>query len=443
MKKNIMLSENIFWVGKVDDRDVPFHRLTLTKGTTYNSYLLMTEKPTIIDTVDISFGREFVENLTNIIELDKIKYIVINHTEPDHSGALGSLAARAKNAIIVCTKLAVDELKEMYKLHNREFLIVGDGSTLDIGGKTLKFIETPYLHTAETMITYCIDDKILFPCDIFSTHVANYEYFNDLAKEDIKEDYIGYYKLIMHPHRRYVQNMIEKIKDLDIKIIAPSHGFILRDNPQSFIDIYDNMSKNTEINKKALILYSTMTGSTKKIATILKEKFEEQNIASEIMDVNKVPKEEVIKAINEADAIFFGSSTRYADMIGNMEDILRSLKPLNLEHKLGAAFGSYGWSGEAIEVVQDYLKKTNLKVLNTSDVIKSTGMIDIEFPLRIRFSPKEDNLKSIEQQLSILLIYYLVQFNEYLDLVIIIITTKSKGLLQNDLLQQPFFVYLI
>jgi len=397
MKENIMLSKDIYWVGKVDDRDVPFHRLTLTKGTTYNSYLLMTEKPTVIDTVDMSYGREFVENIKNVIELEKINYIVINHTEPDHSGALGSLAIKAKNAVIVCTCLAVDQLKEMYKLHNREFLVVGDGDTLDIGGKTLKFIETPYLHTAETMITYCIEDKILFPCDIFSTHVANYEYFNDMAKEDINDDYIGYYKLIMHPHRRYVQTMIEKIRNLDIKIIAPSHGFILRDNVQSFIDIYDNMSKNIEIDKKALILYSTMTGRTKKIATIIKQEFEKQNISSETMDVNKIPREEVMNAINEADAIFFGSSTKYADIIGNMEDVLKNLSTLNLEDKIGVTFGSYGWSGEAIEVVQDYLKETNIKVLSTAGVIKSTGMIDIEFPLRIRFSPSDDNAKSIER----------------------------------------------
>ncbi|ALB45802.1 FprA family A-type flavoprotein [Clostridium beijerinckii] len=397
MEQNIMLGKNIFWVGKVDDRDVPFHRLTLTKGTTYNSYLLMTEKPTVIDTVDMSFGRDFVQNLGNKIELDKIKYIVINHTEPDHSGALGGLAAKAKNAVIVCTEPAVNELKEMYRLHNREFLVVSDGDTLDIGGKILKFIQTPYLHTEETMITYCEDNKILFPCDIFSTHVANYEYFNDLAQVDIKEDFITYYKLIMHPHRRYVQEMIEKIKDLDIKMIAPSHGFIIRDEVQSFIDIYDNMSKNTELDKKALILYSTMTGNTKKIAGIFKEKFEKQNITSNIIDVNKDPMDNIMNAINEADAIFFGSSTKYGDMIGNMEEVLKNLKTLNLENKLGAAFGSYGWSGEAIEVIQDYLNKTNLRSLNTSDIIKSTGMTDIELPLRIRFSSKEDNLKSIDR----------------------------------------------
>ncbi|APC79028.1 metallo-beta-lactamase superfamily protein [Clostridium botulinum] len=250
MMKNVKIKEKIYLVGKIDDRDVPFHRLTLTKGTTYNSYLLLTEKPTIIDTVDISFGREYIESLKTLINLEKIQYIVINHTEPDHSGALGSLAYNAKNATIVCTQKAVDQLKAMYKLHNRTFLVVKDGDTLDIGGKTLEFMETPYLHTEETMITFAKEDKILFPCDIFSTHIANYEYFNDKAKEDILEDFKTYYSLIMHPHRRYVQNMIKKIRSLDIEIIAPSHGFILRENAKKFIDIYDEMSKNTNVDKK-------------------------------------------------------------------------------------------------------------------------------------------------------------------------------------------------
>lgn len=397
MRDKIMLAENIYWVGKIDDRDVPFHRLTLTKGTTYNSYLLKTEKPTIIDTVDISFGREFVENLKELIDIQEIKYIVINHTEPDHSGGLGSLAAKAKNAVIVCTEPAVEELKEMYKLHNREFHIVKDGDTLDIGGKTLKFLETPYLHTEETMVTYCEEDKILFPCDIFSTHVANYEYFNDMAKEDITEDFKVYYTLIMHPHRKYVQDMIGKIKDLQIEIIAPSHGFILRKDVKKFVDIYDNMSKNTVNDKKATIIYSSMTGNTKKVGNLIKESLQMNNISVEVVDVNKSAKEEVIKTIINSDAVFFGTSTKYADIIGNLEDILKELKDIKLEGKIAGTFGSYGWSGEAIEVVQDYLKNTDMKVLNTADIIKSTGMTDVLFPIRVRFSPKEENLKQIER----------------------------------------------
>ncbi|MFU0825117.1 FprA family A-type flavoprotein [Clostridium sp.] len=397
MENKVMLNENIYWVGKIDDRDVPFHRLTLTKGTTYNSYLLMTEKPTVIDTVDISFGREFIENLKSLMDLEKIEYIVINHTEPDHSGGLGALAARAKNAVIVCTEPAVDELKEMYKLHNREFMVVKDGDTLDIGGKTLRFIETPYLHTEETMVTYCEEDKILFPCDIFSTHVANYKYFNDLAEEDITEDFITYYKLIMHPHRRYVQEMIEKIKDLEIDMIAPSHGFIIREDVKKFIKIYDEMSKNTDKDKKAVIVYSAMGGNTRKMAEILQQGFEESDINVEVMNIKRFSKEEVLEKIKESDAVLFGSSTRYGDMIGKLEDILKELKNMNLEGKVAAAFGSYGWSGEAIEVIHDYLNTTNMKVLNTSEIIKSTGMTDIHFPLRIRFSPKEEDINKIKR----------------------------------------------
>lgn len=397
MMKNINIKEKIYLVGKVDDRDVPFHRLTLTKGTTYNSYLLLIEKPTIIDTVDISFGREYIQSLRALIDLEKIQYIIINHTEPDHSGALGSLAYNAKNATIVCTEKAVDQLKAMYKLHNRNFLAVKDGDTLDIGGKILEFMETPYLHTEETMVTFVKEDKILFPCDIFSTHMANYEYFNDKAKEDILEDFKTYYSLIMHPHRRYVQNMINKIKNLDIEIIAPSHGFILRDNTQKFIEIYDDMSKNTNIDKKVLILYSTMTNNTKKISELIKGYLEKDNINVELVDVNKTSDKDTLDKVKEADAILVGTSTKYADMIGRLENILKSLKNIDLQNKIAAAFGSYGWSGEGIEVVQDYLNETNMKVLSTSYIIKSTGMTDVKFPIRIKFSPEQNDKEEIKR----------------------------------------------
>jgi flavorubredoxin len=397
MINKIKIAENIYSIAKVDDRDVPFHRLTLTKGTTYNSYLLDTGKPTIIDTVDISFGKEFVDSLKATIDLLKIQYIVINHTEPDHSGGLGSLAAQAKNATIVCTDKAVEELKEMYKLHNRNFLVVRDGDKLDIGGKTLLFLETPYLHTEETMITYCIEDKILFPCDIFSTHIANTEVFSDLAKFDIFEDFKVYYTLIMHPHRKHVQYMINKIKDLDIQIIAPSHGFVLRSEINKYIALYDELSRNTSTNKSAAIIYSTMTSNTKRLSQNIAGYLDAEGISSTVIDVNKTSKEELLEKISSADIVLFGSSTRYGDMIGSLEDILKELKALDLSNKLLAAFGSYGWSGEAIEVIQDYLLETNAKVLETSTVIKSTGMSDVAFPIRVRFSAREESIRGLER----------------------------------------------
>jgi flavorubredoxin len=392
----VMLAKNTYLLGKMDDREVPFHRLILAKGTTYNSYLLKTEKPTVIDTVDLEFGREFVEYLSELIDPKEIQYIVINHTEPDHSGGLAALAGRAPNATIVCTEIAVNELKEMYKLHSRSFLVVKDGDTLDIGGKTLKFKETPYLHTEETMITYCIEDKILFPCDIFSTHVATNAFFADEADFDIIEDFIGYYNAIIHPHRRYVRTVINALQELDVQMIAPSHGYILREDIQKYIDLYATMSADTVNDKKVTIVYTTIRNSTKKIADKLKRIFEENNIQTSVFNADKSDKATILESIKEADAVFIGSSTKYADMIGNLEDVLKDLIKMDLEGKIGAAFGSYGWSGEAIEVIQDYLNQTNLDVQSTSHVIKTTGMTHVEFPVRVRFAPKDEQLKKIE-----------------------------------------------
>ncbi len=396
MMNQTMLAENVYLVGKNDDRNVPFHRLILEKGTTYNAYLLKTEKPTVIDTVDMEFGREFVEYLSEMIDPKEIQYIVINHTEPDHSGGLALLSRRAPQATIVCTEPAVDELKEMYNLHNRNFLVVKDGDTLDIGGKTLKFKETPYLHTQETMITYCIEDKILFPCDIFSTHVANNEFFADEAGFDITADFVGYYQAIIHPHRRYVKTLIDALEELDVQMIAPSHGFILREDLGKYIDLYESMSADYPEGKKAAIVYTTWRNSTKKIAENLKKVLEESNIEVSIFNADKAEHAEIIESIKNVDAVFVGSSTKYADMIGKLEDVLQEMTKMNLKGKIGAAFGSYGWSGEAIEVIQDYLEKTNMDVQSTSQVIKTTGMTHVEFPVRVRFAPQGEQLRKVE-----------------------------------------------
>ena len=227
------IADKVYWTGAVDDRKVPFHRLILEKGTSYNSYLIKDEKTALIDTVDMLFGKEFVDKLGKEMDLETLDYIIINHTEPDHSGALGGLARKAKNAKIVCTAFAVYELMEMYKLDKDRFMVVRTGDEINLGTKTLTFHETPFLHTEETMVTYLKEDKILFPCDIFSTHIADSKalFVSELADEDsILEDYKVYYKLIMDPHRRYVLPMIDVVKNLDIEMIAPSHGYVLDQN---------------------------------------------------------------------------------------------------------------------------------------------------------------------------------------------------------------------
>lgn len=390
-----MNGENIYSVGVIDDRKVPFHRLILEDGTTYNSYLLKTEKPTIIDTVDFIYSKQYLENLKKLIDLKEIQYIVINHTEPDHSGALGSLAKQASNATIVCSEKAVYHLKELYRLQDRNFLVAKDRDTLDIGGKTLLFRITPFLHTEETMITYCIEDKTLFPCDIFSTHLTAKEYFVSKAEKDITEAFTVYYDLIMSPHRKYVRPMMSMIKELDIDMIAPSHGYILDEDIDKYISIYDEKSKQTQKGKKATIVYTTMRNSTKKIAEKFKELFEAEEVEVAIFNADKTDENEILDSIKASDAVLFGTSTKYGDLIGSIENVLKKLKDMNLEGKVLGAFGSFGWSGEPIEIIQDYLNETNGNVLNTSSIIKSTGMIDVNFPVRVRFSLNEESEQDV------------------------------------------------
>ncbi|WP_425447968.1 FprA family A-type flavoprotein [Dethiothermospora halolimnae] len=391
MIKRKEIAEKSYWIGKVDDRKVPFHRLTLEKGTTYNSYLLDTEEPTIIDTVDILYGREYVENLQEHTDLNSIKYIVINHVEPDHAGALPALINKTKNATIVTTEKGKELLKDMFRLKDKKYLVVRDGDKLDIGGKILHFYETPYLHTEETMITYCEEDKILYPCDIFSTHIANEELFNDLATNDITEDFKVYYKLIMHPHRPYVRDMLKKLKNLDIDMIAPSHGYILRNNPEKYIKLYDEMSDVGNINKNGLILFTSMTGNTAKIAQNISKGLENLNINTDIINAKNTDMEVIKEKAEKADVIFIGTSTRYADMIGNIEYILNELIKLDLSDKFGVAFGSYGWSGEGVEIINDYIRKSNMTLLDKSYLIKTTGVDDVDLPLRVKFTPNEDS----------------------------------------------------
>ena len=397
------IADKVFWTGVVDDRKVPFHRLILEKGTSYNSYLIKDEKTALIDTVDMLFGKEFVDNLGKEMDLETLDYIVINHTEPDHSGALGALARKAKNAKIVCTAFAVYELMEMYKLDKERFMVVRTGDEINLGTKTISFHETPFLHTEETMVTYLKEDKILFPCDIFSTHIADKKalFISELEDEaSILEDYKVYYKLIMDPHRRYVLPMVDVVKNLDIKMIAPSHGYILDQNIMKYVEIYEESAKESKKNIKTLILFNTMSGNTKKMARMLENELVELGFEVESINTEKAELEDVLTKIQYADGILFGTSTRYADIPGNLEVILKELKELEVEGKPAAAFGSYGWSGEAVEVVQDYLTGAGMKALRSSDVIKSTGMSKIEFPLRVRFNP-ENSTKEIKLAASV------------------------------------------
>lgn len=392
--QNYKINENLTEVGVVDDRDVPFHRLILEKGTTYNSYLYQTGKPTIIDTVDMIYGKAYVDNLKEIMDLEDLKYIVINHTEPDHSGALALLLRNAPNATIVCSEKAVYHISELYKAGNREFHVVSTGDTLDIGGKTLSFFSVPNLHTEETMITYCEEDETLFTCDIFSTHVATTDFATSITKDDITADYEVYYDLIMSPHKIYIQNMMEIVRGLKLKVIATSHGYIIDNNIEKYLDIYDEKSKIEETIKRVTIVYTSMRGVTGKVANAIAEEFNNDEFyEAEVFNADKVDHNEILNEISESDIVLIGSSTKYGNMVGSIEELIKTLP--DLSGKIMGAFGTFGWSGEGIEIIQDYLLGSNGNTLTSSDAIKKTGTLSMEFPLRVRFSITDEVMETI------------------------------------------------
>lgn len=399
IQQNYKINENLWEIGVIDDRDVPFHRLMLTKGTTYNSYFYSTGKPTIIDSVDMMYGKNYIDNLSTKVELDKICYIVVNHTEPDHSGAIGLLVRKAVNAKIVCSAKAVEHLKEVYKIKDREFIVVKTGDSLDIGGKTLNFYNVPNLHTEETMMSYCPEDKILFSCDIFSTHISTSIATCSLEDKSIDEDYSVYYDLIFSPHRIYVLDLLKIVDNLDISIIAPSHGYILDKDINHYVDIYREKSKTTTEIKNVTIVYTTMRGNTRKIAQYMAQKLNEaKRFNVSIFDADKDNHSEILESVSKAELLVVGSATRYGDMIGSLEKILKALP--NIEDKTTFAFGSFAWSGEAIEIIGDYLKSAGSHYLTTSETIKKTGCMEYEFPLRLRYNLSEENMSRVDSAIT-------------------------------------------
>lgn len=251
------------------------------------------------------------------------------------------------------------------------------------------------------MMTYCKEDKILFSCDIFSTHIATTNATNTLELGSIDEDYSVYYDLIFSPHRIYVLDLLKFVDKLDIELIAPSHGYIIDKDIKHFIDIYREKSKTTTEIKKATVVYTTMRGNTRKIARYIAEKLSATGrFDVSIFDADKIPHSEILDSISKSELVLVGSATKYGDMIGSLDSLLKSLP--SLEGKTTAAFGSFAWSGEAIEIIGDYLIGASSHYLTTSETIKKTGCMEYEFPLRLRYNLSEDNMKKVDSAISYL-----------------------------------------
>lgn len=360
--KPIEIKKGIYWIGVLHPDLRLFDVLFPTEhGTTYNSYLVKGEKTAVIDTAKGRFYDQFLSNVKSLVDPKDIDYIVCNHMEPDHSGSLAAFLKEAKNAQVVVSRTGEHSVSNILNADVSP-LKMGDGDLLDLGGKTLRFIFAPFLHWPDTMFTYAVEDQVLFPCDVFGSHFCDEQIFNDLVG-DFSHDFEFYYRGIMGRFKDKMLQALDKIKDLEIEIIGPSHGPILRSDPWKYVNQYIEWSTPSPTEaKKALIFYASAHGNTEMMAEEMAKGASIDGVEVEVFDLTETDPGEVLDRIEVAHALIVGSPTINGDAVKPVWDLLSSLATIRMKGKVGAAFGSYGWSGEAVGMIEDRLKSLKFKV---------------------------------------------------------------------------------
>lgn len=358
----IHVKNNIHWVGQRDWEVRDFHgtEYKTTKGSSYNSYLIREEKTVLIDTVDHKFSRDFVRNLQAEIALDTIDYIIINHAEEDHAGALSELMSFIPNTPIYCTANGIDSINGHHHHPEWNFHTVKTGDSLDIGnGKQLIFVETPMLHWPDSMMTYLTQDAVLFSNDAFGQHYCDERLFNDeVDQSELFEQCQRYYANILTPFSRLVAPKVNEILgfNLPVEMIATSHGVVWRDNPIQIIEQYLAWADDYQEDRITL-LYDTMSNNTRMMADAIAQGISDvdPNVAVKIFNVARHDKNEIITNIFRSKGILVGSSTMNNVMMPKVAAILEEITGLRLRNKRAGAFGSYGWNGGAVDRIQTRL----------------------------------------------------------------------------------------
>ena len=374
MKKKV--KNNVSWLGYIDWELESFHGddYSIMNGSSQNAYLIEEEKTVLIDTVWAPHRFEFVSNLKKEIDLNKIDYIIVNHGEIDHSGALTALLEEIPDTPIYCTANAVKSLEGQYKKRGWNFNTVKTGDSLDIGnGKKLVFVEMKMLHWPDSMATYMTEDNVLFSNDAFGQHFAVEEMFNDKANQCLlMKEAMKYYANILSPFSPLVAKKIKEILDMNIPIdmIAPSHGVIWRENPLQIVEKYTEWAAAYQENQ-ITIAYDTMWEGTAKIAHEIAREIAEQSpdTVVKVFNVAKADKNEIMTEVFKSKAIVVGSPTVSSDILSSVSGWLAFLKQLKFKNKKAATFGCYGWSGESVKILKEKLTEAGFAVID--DELKS------------------------------------------------------------------------
>ena len=370
------ITGDVKWIGVLDFDIVTFDIIMQTEyGTTYNSYLINSEKKAIIEASKEKFSDIHIGKIRSLVDPSEIQYIVLDHTEPDHSGNLASLLEIAPHAVVVGSGNAIRNLGDIL---NKPFnsLIVKDGDTLDLGNKTLKFISAPNLHWPDTIFTYLVEDKVLFTCDFFGAHYCFDEIYDDFS-EDYRKSFKYYFDSILKPFSRFAVKAIEKIRPLDIEIICPGHGPVHRENLKEIVDLtaayaadYLELTAVKDF-KRVLITYVSAYGYTRMMADQIAEGIKETGkMVVVIKDIENILPGDLESEIVLADAILVGSPTINQNTLLPVYKLFSLINPLRDKSKIAGAFGSFGWSGEAPKIIIESLRNLKLTVFEDIAAVK-------------------------------------------------------------------------
>ncbi|MFA5101984.1 MAG: anaerobic nitric oxide reductase flavorubredoxin [Candidatus Thermoplasmatota archaeon] len=366
---NIPVKNNVSWVGKIDWELRKFHgnELSTHRGSTYNSYLIKEEKVALIDTVWGPFAKEYVKNLATEIDLKKIDYVIANHGETDHSGALPELMRQIPTTPVYCTANGVKSLKGQYH-EDWDFKVVKTGERLSLGKKELVFIEAPMLHWPDSMFCYLTGDNILFSNDAFGEHYASEFMFNDLVDQsELMEEAMKYYANILTPFSGLVEKKIKEVLafNLPVDMICTSHGVIWRENPKKIIETYLKWAQKYQENQ-ITILYDTMWNGTRVMAEQIAKGIVQGDSTTtvKLINIGLSDKNDAITEIFKSKAILVGSPTINKGILTAVASLLEELKGLGFKEKKAAAFGCYGWSGESVRLLTDHLKAAGFSVVD-------------------------------------------------------------------------------
>jgi len=360
--KATKIKDNIYWVGAVDWNVRNFHGYLTQRGTTYNAYLIIDEKITLIDTVKPVYTDEMIRRISSVIDPSKIDYIISNHVEMDHSGALPGIMRIAKDAVVIASPHGVKGLKAHYG-DNWNFLAKSTGDTLNAGKMNMSFVLTPMVHWPDNMIVYLQEEKLVFSNDGLGQHLASSERIDDEYPLDIiMEEAKKYYANIVLPYSKQVKKVLEVVSGLEIDMIAPSHGIIWNSNVDKIIKAYGKWSTNNT-REKAIIIYDTMWGSTEIMANAIKEVFDDYGIHTSMRNLVNHHMSDIMTELIDAKYICVGSPTLNSTMMPSVAGFLTYMSGLAPQGRKAISFGSYGWGGRTIEDINSHFEKSGFDII--------------------------------------------------------------------------------